>query len=264
MFTSSRGLAVALSVSAVLIAGTARAQDAALQTPPMLNPPPPDIPTPSMRAQSYMANTGLQLGARVGYGAGSGKVYTGLTIHDASGGSVPVVIDVGARILPKLYAGLYGSWAEIFTKNNPVGCPGELDCKTQQWRFGVQFDFHWNPTSRLDPYVGLGGGYEILHTHIAGGIQIPSVLGTIPGTTDTSIIDRGWEFATLTIGADVRLSRGVAIGPVGSASIAEYGVHSGTETVSIAGRQVAQMPPAPVQHGVHELYFAGIRGTFNP
>lgn len=264
MFTSSRGLAVALSASAVLIGGTARAQDATLETPPMLNPPPPDIPTPAMSARSHMANTGLQLGARVGYGGGSGIVYHGLSVMDASGGTIPVVLDLGVRVLPQLYAGLYGSWGEIFTKNNPVSCPGNLDCKTQQWRFGVEFDFHYNPTSKIDPYIGLGGGYEILHTHIAGGIPIPTALGTIPGTTDTSIIDRGWEFATLTFGLDARLSRGVGIGPVLSASLAEYGVHSGTETVSIMGRQVAQMPPTPVSHGLHELYFAGIRGTFNP
>jgi hypothetical protein len=264
MFTSSRGLAVALSASAVLIAGTARAQEATLETPPMLNPPPPDIPTPSMSARSHMANTGLQLGVRTGYGGGTGIVYHGLSVKDASSGTVPIQIDLGVRALPQLYAGIYGSWGEIFTKNNPVECPGTLDCKTQQWRFGVQFDFHWLPTSRLDPYIGLGGGYEILHTHIAGGIPIPTVLGTIQGTTDTSIIDRGWEFATLTFGFDARLSRGAGIGPFASASLAEYGVHSGTETVSVAGRQVASMPPAPVSHGLHELYFVGVRATFNP
>jgi hypothetical protein len=28
--------------------------------------------------------------------------------------------------------------------------------------------------------------------------------------------------------------------------------------------QIANTPVAPVSHGIHELYFAGIRGTFNP
>ena len=264
MFTSSRGLAVALSASALLIGGTARAQGGSIETPPMFNPPPPDIPPPSMSAQGHMANRGLQMGVRTGYGGGTGIVYHGLSVKDASSGTIPIQLDFGARILPQLYAGLYGSWGEIFTKNNPVECPGTLDCKTQQWRFGVELDFHYIPTSKIDPYIGLGSGYEILHTTIAGGIPIPTAYGPIPGTTNTSIIDRGGEFVNLTFGFDARLSRVVGLGPFISGSLSEYGVHTGTETVSIAGRQVASMPPAPVTHGLHELYFAGIRGTFNP
>jgi hypothetical protein len=269
MFTNSRSLAVALSASALLFGATARAQDtaqdAAIQVPPMFNPPPPDLGPPSTSGtRSHMANRGLQVGVRTGYGGGAGVVYSGLTVHEASSGGIPVIVDLGARILPELYAGIYGGWASIFTKNNAVSCPDDLDCKTQQWRFGVQFDFHYIPTSKLDPYIGLGGGYEILHTHITGAIPIPTALGTIPGTTDTTITDRGWEFANLTAGFDARFNRAVALGPFISGSISEYGVHSGTETASIMGTQVVARPVPTVSHGLHELLFVGVRATFNP
>jgi hypothetical protein len=263
MFTSSRRVAVALGVGALLTGGIARAQDQ--QTMPMLNPPPPDVATPAeIGPQRYQANTGLQVGVRTGYGGGSGIVYHGLSVMDATSGSIPIYIDLGVRVIPQFYAGLYGSWGAQFIKNNPVSCPGELDCKTNQYRFGVEFDFHPTPHNRLDGYIGLGGGYEILHTSINGTLDVPTPLGTLPAQASAGIIDRGWEFATLTGGFDYRINRGVGIGPVLSASLAEYGVHSGNQSASINGTQVSNTPVAPVTHGLHELYFAGIRGTFNP
>jgi hypothetical protein len=263
MFTSSRRLAVALTASALLVGGSARAQD---QTTPIFNPPPPDVGPPSTYGYSHsrMANTGLQVGVRTGYGGGTGIVYSGLSVHEASGGAIPVIVDLGVRIVPQFYAGIYGSWANIFTKNNPVSCPGDLDCKTNQWRFGVELDFHPLPSSKFDPYFGVGGGYEILHTSINGAANLPTALGTVPGTVSAGIIDRGWEFVNLTGGFDVRINHGVGIGPFISGSLSEYGVHTGNQSASVGGTQVANMPVPPVTHGLHELYFAGIRGTFNP
>jgi hypothetical protein len=262
MFTSSRRLAVALTASALLVGGSARAQD---QTMPIFNPPPPDVGPPSTYgSHSHMANTGLQVGVRTGYGGGTGIVYSGLSVHEASGGAIPVIVDLGVRIVPQLYAGIYGSWANIFTKNNPVSCPGDLDCKTNQWRFGVEMDFHAIPSSKFDPYIGIGSGYEILHTSVNGAVGLPTAVGMIPATASAGIIDRGWEFVNLTGGFDVRINRGVGIGPFISGSLSEYGVHSGNQSASVGGMQVANMPVPPVTHGLHELYFAGIRGTFNP
>jgi hypothetical protein len=262
MFTSTRRLAVALSGSVLLMGGSARAQN---EAPPMFNPPPPDLPSPYVSgSRSHMANTGLQVGIRTGYGGGSGDVYRGLGVRDASTGGIPIIVDLGYRALPELYAGIYGGFAPIFTKNNPVSCPGDLDCKTDQWRFGVQFDFHYIPSSRFDPYIGLGGGYEILHTNVSGGIAVPTPLGSFPGNVNATITDRGWEFANLTFGFDARFSRAVALGPFISGSLSEYGVHSGTQVVTVAGNQVAATPVPNVNHGLHELYFAGLRGTFNP
>lgn len=262
MFTSTRRLAVALSAGALFIGRSAHAQN---EAPPMFNPPPPDLPPPYVSgARSHMANTGLQVGLRTGYGGGSGDVYRGLNVRDASSGGIPIIVDLGVRALPELYAGIYGGFTPIFTKSNPVSCPNGLDCATQQWRFGVQFDLHYIPSSRFDPYVGLGGGYEILHSNVSGAVPVPTLLGTFPGNVNANIIDRGWEFANLTFGFDWRFSRAAALGPFISGSINEYGVHSGTQTVTVGGTQVSATPVANVDHGLHELFFAGLRGTFNP
>lgn len=262
MFTGSRRLAVALAGGALLMDGNARAQD---ETTPIFNPPPPDLGPPSTGGyRRHAANTGLQVGARVGYGGGAGIVYSGLGVHESSGGGVPIIVDLGVRALPQLYAGIYGGFAPIFVKTNPVSCPNGFDCNTQQWRFGVQFDYHFVPSARLDPYVGLGGGYEVLHSNVSGGVPVPTPLGTVAGNASASIIDRGWEFATLTLGFDARFNRAVALGPFVSGSLNEYGVHSGTQVVTVASSQVAANPVPAVNHGLHELFFGGLRGTFNP
>jgi hypothetical protein len=265
MGTSARILAVPLFASAIFVAGVAQAQTE-MSTPPVFNPRPPDLIPGSTYGggHTYVANRGPQLGLRFGYGSGTGVVYSGLTVHDASDGALPLYVDLGWRFLPQLYAGLYGSFAPVFVNNNPVSCPGNFDCNAQQWRFGVQADFHFVPRSRLDPYIGLGGGYEILHTNVNGTTPVPTPFGAMPAQASAGIIDRGWEFVNVTLGFDARINSEVGIGPFVSGSLNEYNVHTGTQSVTLNGTQVMNAPVTGVSHGLHELYVAGIRGTFNP
>jgi hypothetical protein len=206
MDISARGFAISLVVSGSLISSAnARAQ---YEQAPFFNPPPPDVTASSTYAgpHPFAARRGPQLGLRVGYASGTGIVYSGLNVHDASDGALPVTVDLGWRFLPQLYAGVYGSFAPVFTKGNPLSCPAGFDCNAQDWRFGVQVDYHFLPRTRLDPYVGLGGGYEILHTNANGPVVVPTPLGNAPGNASAGIIDRGWEFAALTLGFDARIN----------------------------------------------------------
>jgi hypothetical protein len=205
---------------------------------------------------------GLQLGARVAYAFGSGDVYSGLSVSQGSNGALPLIVDAGIRILPELYVGLYGQWAHVFARENAISCPAGYSCTVNDWRFGVEVDYHFKPRLRWDPYVGLGGGYEILHTSVSGPTVVPTPNGPVPGTADASITDRGWEFVTLTLGFDARLYHWFGVGPFFSASLNEYGVHDGTQTVTVAGT-VTNVPVANVNHDLHELYIMGVRGTFN-
>jgi hypothetical protein len=263
MDITARGFALSLVFSGSLVSASARAQ---YEQAPFFNPPPPDVTASSTYAgpHPFAARRGPQLGLRVGYAAGTGIVYSGLNVHDASSGALPVTVDLGWRFLPQLYAGVYGSFAPVFTKGNPVSCPAGFDCNAQDWRFGLQVDYHFLPRSRLDPYVGLGGGYEVLHTNANGPVVVPTPLGNAPGNASAGIIDRGWEFAALTLGFDARINDVVGVGPYISGSLGEYGVHTGTQSVTVAGMQVQNGPSPDVNHGLHELFTAGLKGTFNP
>jgi hypothetical protein len=242
-----------LASAVILVPAVAAAQDAQQET-----------PAPSRGPSAYMANTGLQLGVRVGYSVGAGDVYSGLDVTDASYGQLPIQVDLGARLLPLLYVGAYGQLAPNFTKSNATSCPTGLDCNAQDWRFGLEADLHFLPRTRLDPYVGLSGGYEVLHTSESGNPMVPLPTGgAVNAPVSVSITDRGWEFAALTLGFDARIDRVVGVGPFVQASINEFDVHSGNETVTVAGMQTTTNLPQVTQ-AVHTIFTAGLRGTFNP
>ena len=228
-------------------------------------PPGPETPeTPLVRRREFVARPGPQLGARIAYAVGAGSVYSGLSVSSSSNGALPIQIDLGWRLLPMLYVGAYGQYAPVFVKNNPVSCPDGFSCSAQDWRFGIQADVHPLPMVRFDPYVGIGIGYEILHTGINGSTDVPTPAGTLTGTADASVVDRGWEFVTLTIGADFRANDFLGIGPFVSGSLNRYNVHNGTRVVTVNGTEVLNGPVDPVEHVMHEIFMFGIRGEFNP
>ncbi len=263
-------IAVALSTVAGVAAAARISSAQSTEEPPpgAVIPPeehPVDVRTVSSRLDApWRARLGPQLGVRVGYGVGTGVVYSGLPVSDASHGALPVILDAGWRFIPQLYLGLYGQAAPVFTRNNPVSCPGDASCPAQDWRFGVEADVHVAPHALLDPYFGIGTCYEILHTHLTVPISAPTPNGPVPANATAGIVDRGWEFASLTLGFDARLCSVLGVGPFVTGSLGEYGVHTGTLTTSVAGTPVESGPLPAVHHAAHELFIFGVRGTVNP
>jgi hypothetical protein len=254
-------LAFAAGAGAAAVAAPAHAQDQTLNAPP---PPAPESPSTITGSSGYRARLGPQLGARVAYAAGFGVVYSGLDVWDASHGALPIIVDLGWRVVPALYVGAYGQYAPVFTRSNPVSCPTGFDCSANDWRFGVQADLHFVPQSRLDPYVALGTGWEILDSHMSGTAAVPTPLGgSVPGNVHTDATNSGWEFVNLSLGFDARIDSMVGVGPFVTGSLGQYGTHNGTQTIAVGGTTVQNGLP-PLSSGLHELVFAGVRGTFNP
>lgn len=214
--------------------------------------------------REYMANRGIQLGARVGLTGGVGKVYSGLPIMDSMSGALPITVDVGWRMFPFLYMGIVGTWAPVFMKQNEQSCPYPADCHAYAWRLGAQADFHVAPRSSLDPYIGLGIGYEVLQTSIDTTRMVPVPGGALPANVSANVVDRGWEFAALTLGLDARVNKFLGIGPYVSAAVGVYDVHEGDINVSANGMTLQQMPIPAVNHVAHGIGTIGLRGTFNP
>jgi hypothetical protein len=241
----------------MLLSGSARAQG---EAPAQAEPFPPPKP---VHREDWMAQPGLQVGVRSGIGAGTGVVYQGLKVIDGSNGFVPVIIDAGLRLLPEVYLGAYGQWGYVSNKTNGVSCPEGFYCNTQDWRFGIQADWHIMPRLRWDPYIGLNFGYEVLHENLSGNTVVPVAPGVAaPATANASVTDRGWEYVGLTLGSDYRMSRYAAIGGFISASLNQFNVHEGTQTVAVAGQSVTT-PVSNVNSGLHEIYIIGLRGTFD-
>ncbi len=204
----------------------------------------------------WQAKRGLQLGARAAYSVGTGVVYSSFDVNDGSHGAVPIIVDLGARILPEFYIGLYGQYAFVIPKTNAVSCPQGFDCTVRDWRFGIEADYHFLPRSRFDPYIGGTFGYEILHNHVTGTVPVPTPGGTVPGSVDASVTDRGWEFAGITLGSDFRIDRHAALGVFFLATLGQYNVRSAETKVAVGPTTIAQ-PTPDVSHGAHELFMLG-------
>jgi hypothetical protein len=206
---------------------------------------------------------GLQVGARIAGGLGFGNVYDGLGVADGAHASIPIIIDVGVRPIPQLYVGLFGQFAPVIEKKNPLSCPEGFDCTVRDWRVGLQADFHPMPHGHIDPYIGFGAGYEILRTSVSGrtNVNVPFV-GNRPAFVEGTATDRGWEYGAGTLGFDYRVSRSFGVGPFFTATISQYNVHEGQRTVTVGSNQITTDLPS-VRHLAHELLFIGLRGSFN-
>jgi hypothetical protein len=256
-----RAVAAAFAGGVVFVALPALAQDETFNAPP---PPTAESSYAATGTQTYRARLGPQVGLRVAYAAGTGVVYSGLNVTDASAGALPIILDLGWRFLPQLYVGAYGQFAPVFTRNNPMSCPDGFDCWAHDWRFGVQADFHFLPRSRLDPYFGLGTGYEILENNVHGTTPVPTAGGPVIGNIATNVTDSGYEFLNATFGLDLRVDSVFGVGPFVTGTLGRYTDHDGTQSITVGGTAVQSGSVSPVDHAMHELVFAGLRGTFNP
>ncbi|NOK22449.1 hypothetical protein [Corallococcus carmarthensis] len=218
---------------------------------------------------------GPQFAVSGNVGFGLGYVYTNglspagtvedLKITDSAKVSFPIVAELGFRVTPRFYLGVWGSWEPVLTKTNELSCPEGFDCSTYQWRVGPEVRYHIRPGASFDPWIGLGVGLEILKSHVEGDTQLQVAPGVfVPTHVDTHVTDRGPTIARLTLGGDVRVTRSLALGPIITASVGQYTVRTGTQTLDITGVGTRDQGLAPVDDGFHALFTLGLRLAFLP
>jgi hypothetical protein len=197
----------------------------------------------------------VELGARTGIGLPFGNVDAPRTFGGGSasdplgqtvGGTVPIWFDVGLRLAPRWYAGLFASAAP--------GWPGSalrdsckangVDCVAFDLRAGIDLQYHLRPRESWDPWLGGGIGYELLGVKVAEGGSSPS----------RWLLTSGWELANLQAGLDYRLATGFAVGPFVALTVAEYFAKG------VPGSSSSNFDGAIAVHGW--LVF-GVRGTWD-
>jgi hypothetical protein len=190
------------------------------------------------------APTGPEIGLRVAYALPFGDIAgdgTGgsIGVKDFFSGGVPVQIDLGYRFSPAVYAGVYGSYGFLIP-----ACPDTAECSAHNYRLGLGFQFHLAPEADLDPWIGIGAGYEWLTYNASGG----------GASQDLEV--RGFEFAHLELGADFAVAPGFKFGPFGSFSIGQYDKAS---TAGVFGSASGDF----IEKKVHEWLMFGLRGAFS-
>jgi hypothetical protein len=189
------GIAVVCGVS-----GAAFAQEA----PP---PPPPRV--------------GFQMAFRTGYSIPMGTVAKGasldgsgsdLKMSDTVSGQVPIIVDVGGKIIPELFIGGYfglgfgGTAGALHDECNAAN----VDCLGVSVQLGIEAQYHILPGGLVDPWLGYGIGVESMGVSEAQG-----------NTTSTTTFT-GYQYARLSAGADFRVTHGFGVGPFVEYSLGQY------------------------------------------
>jgi len=206
-------------------------------------------------AEPAHADTKLELGLRTGYGIPLGKAAGGDgsgKVSDLIAGQIPIWLDVGARFSDHYYLGLYYSYG--FGINGSTfsdGCDADknasgadVSCSTSDMRLGIQYAYHLKPPGELDPWLGIGVGYEWLKaSESAGGVSL-------------STTAHGWEFFNLQLGLDVPVAEKFAVGPFVTFGLAQY------SSVSLSSSGGGSASGDVTDKALHEWLFLGVRGTF--
>ncbi|MET0792679.1 MAG: hypothetical protein ABW061_14255 [Polyangiaceae bacterium] len=175
----------------------------------------------------------FKLGLRLGYAVPFGESFKGTTLSDGISGQIPIWVDAGYMVTPNVLLGVYVQYGFLQLKNCPDSCSGH------DLRFGIQGQYHLSPEASLDPWFGLGVGYEI-----AGTSQ-----STQGFSVDSSV--KGLEFLNLQAGADFKVADAFSVGPFLSLSLGQY---------SSAKFNDQDVPVG--DKAIHEWFTFGAKGTF--
>jgi opacity protein-like surface antigen len=191
-------------------------------------------------ATPALAEPGLEVGIRTGFGLPMGKLDAkSASISDSVTGEVPLWIDVGYRIAPGIVVGVYGQAGVGLIKD----C-GYSDCGITDWRFGVNGRYHVQPGGKIDPWLGIGAGFERIH------VALTENNTKVSGDAD------GWELANFSAGLDIQAGDRVFLGPFVSFSLDE----TTSEGASFLGQTVSS---TDFDKAIHQWLLVGVRGRFD-
>jgi hypothetical protein len=190
--------------------------------------------------------TAFEAGVGAGIGFPVGQLSSGKNLSDWVGLTFPLTFELGARLFGRYELIAVGQYS-IGTVNSTSGSgcyTGNNACSASIGQIGVEFLYHPLGLARVDPYVGVGLGYEWL-----------VIRATVQGKNyDQSFGGGNW--AVLQSGVDFSLGSVVHLGPFLLASIGQY--QTSNYTVPTAGGP--QSGSSAVEHpAIHVWLSVGLR-----
>jgi hypothetical protein len=182
---------------------------------------------------------GPEIGARFAYALPLGDAAKNASLSDTVSGALPILVDVGYRIVPQLYVGLYGQFAFAFLSDK--ACPANASCSANDLRFGLNVHYHFTtPAEPYDFWIGAGAGYEIL-----------SYKATVAGISAEGSAS-GFELGNAQVGFDYKMEQGVRVGPFAGVSVGQY-------STAKAGNQSGDIK----DKALHEWLAFGVRAAYD-
>lgn len=232
-------------------------------TPPVAaSPPPTSLPGPSPQAPSpgpdspeEHGHAGFVFGVSVAYAAPAGNATSvaGDNLAATFGYQIPVTIDLGFDILPSLFVGAYGTFADGGPGNGITLTCMQLNCAESSFRGGLVVEYRFFPGGRFEPWIGYGAGYDVSMA------TIRSISDQFGNTQPLSSKNwRGWDVAHLRAGMDFLSD------PYSAAGIfVDVGIGQFNSTWSQLGTQPG-IDRAIADPTTHQWFTFGARWTFMP
>jgi hypothetical protein len=225
--------------------------------PPQGGAPPPSDAAPSAPAEEF---TGLALGVRLGVGLpfGSGEGATSIGMSDYISAEVPIWFDAGYRFTPNWFAGAYVMYGFGFVGSQFASCgQNNLACSIHDTRVGIEAAYHILPAGRLDPWVGLGFGYEWLGASLSG------TDATTGASQSAGLGYHGWEFVNVQAGLDIKkVLPNLGFGPYVAFTLSQYG-NFDAPTVNQNTGITGSTSGSIANTSLHEWLMFGVRGEYD-
>jgi hypothetical protein len=195
--------------------------------------------------QAKADDTGLSLGARLGYGAPMGDAGKDQKLSGILSSSIPLVLEANYRVTRNWVVGAYFQYAyatEGSDLSNACGGPCTKGTASSM-RYGIQGQYRFS-TPGMTPWIGIGFGAEAISAKISAG-----------GNSLTLKANSNF-FGDFQVGGGVEwtMSKGFTVGPFLNVTYAKYTkLDSGSGSESIPSDQQTW----------HEWLQIGVKGTFD-
>ena len=182
----------------------------------------------------------------VGFAAPTGSFdgFGASRLSDVINHAVPFGVELAYRFSPLFRAGLYFEGAPLSIDSRACD-PGD-PCNGSTFQFGLDTQLHFASYHSVDPWIGIGVGYEWL--------RVAATAGPVgAGFPETWHYD-GWIFPRLSAGLDFMVSPTFTLGPYVSYSAGQFSsVHTASDGVT----------STIFQQAYHGWFGLGLRGNFN-
>jgi len=187
------------------------------------------------------AAPGAEIGLRTGFALPLGDLASGVPMSDIFNGFVPLGVELGVRYTPELSALITFGYSFAL----PTNCPNGVSCSGHQINLGLDLRYHPRPHQDIDPWIGLGTGFEWLGFSQSNGAL----------SADTTF--NGFEYFHVQLGANVAGSDQVRFGPFFEFGLAQYRSASANAGGLSASGDLTDK-------AMHELVTLGVRVSFLP
>jgi len=205
--TDMRVSALAFTLSTLLVASTASAQDEPAPAPAEpTEAKPAEAPPPAEMPKAEVKTGGLRLGLDLSYARSTGEASDRVTAH--SPGMIPLGADVSFRLSPRVLLGGHGHIG-LASRDD---CLGDSSCTARTYALGAHVEAAFVSHGFFVPWIRYGIGWEMLNQR------------GMYKNDDGYRYAHGLDLLDLRFGGDFRVSDATRIGPfVGM--IAGLGLH---------------------------------------